>query len=61
MLDIKLIREDPVGVKQKLAARNVDGEAIDEILKLDEQWRARQTTAEQMQEIGRVSCRERVY
>ena len=40
MLDIKLIREQPDLVRQRLAARGAGDEArIDELLKLDEQRR----------------------
>ena len=39
MLDIRLIREEPEVVRQKLATKNVDA-PIDEILSLDEQRRA---------------------
>lgn len=35
MLDIKKIRENPQGVKDGLAARGVDGAAVDEIIALD--------------------------
>lgn len=39
MLDIKLIRDDADGVKAAMTLRNADATAIDEALKLDEQWR----------------------
>lgn len=49
MLDIKLIRDDPAGVKQRLATRNVDGAVVDDVLKLDAQWRAAKTAADEQQ------------
>ncbi len=49
MLDIKLIRDDPEGAKQRLATRGVEPGVIDEILKLDENWRERKTAAEAQQ------------
>jgi seryl-tRNA synthetase len=49
MLDIKQIRDDPDGVKKKLAGRGVEPATIDDILKLDETWRDRKTTAENLQ------------
>ena len=40
MLDIKLIRDQPDFVRQRLAARGAgDERLIDDLLKLDEQWR----------------------
>jgi seryl-tRNA synthetase len=49
MIDIKLIRDDPEGVKRRLATRNADTAAIDEITKLDAKWREKQTDAERRQ------------
>lgn len=49
MIDVKLIRDDAEGVKQRLATRNADVGAIDEVLKLDENWRAKKQDAEQRQ------------
>jgi seryl-tRNA synthetase len=46
MIDVKLIRDDPEGVKRRLATRNADTTAIDEIVKLDTGWRAKNTDAE---------------
>ena len=39
MLDLKLIREDPEGVKAALARRRVPAEAVDEVLELDRRRR----------------------
>ena len=48
MLDIKLIREQPDAVRQRLATRGAgDEEKIDQILALDEQRRKRLVEAEQ--------------
>lgn len=49
MIDIKLIRDDAEGVRQRLATRNADLDVIDEVLKLDENWRAKKQDAEQQQ------------
>lgn len=49
MLDIKYIRENPDEAKRRLATRGVDTATIDEILKIDEQWRAIKFEAEQQQ------------
>jgi seryl-tRNA synthetase len=49
MIDVKLIREDPEGVKRRLATRNADTAAIDEIVKLDAGWRAKTSDAETRQ------------
>jgi Seryl-tRNA synthetase len=39
MLDIKLIRQKPDWAKEKLAARGIKGEEIDELLDYDKQRR----------------------
>ena len=47
MLDLKLIREEPDGVRAALARRGADLPAIvDEILSKDQEWRAATTSAE---------------
>jgi seryl-tRNA synthetase len=47
VLDLKLIREDPEGVKAALARRGLDLPTIvDEILRKDGEWRAATTAAE---------------
>ena len=45
MLDLRLIRRDPDGVRAALARRGDEGR-LDEVLRLDEEWRAATTTAE---------------
>jgi seryl-tRNA synthetase len=56
MLDIKLIRDDPEGAKQRLATRGVEPGVIDEVLKLDETWREKKTAAETRQaELNKAS------
>ncbi|MBI5104478.1 MAG: serine--tRNA ligase [Solirubrobacterales bacterium] len=47
MLDLKLIRRDPDGVRASLARRG-DGSAerLDDLLRLDEEWRSATATAE---------------
>ncbi|MGO9321482.1 MAG: serine--tRNA ligase [Solirubrobacteraceae bacterium] len=49
MLDLKLIREDPDGVRAALARRGADlTEAIGLILEKDQEWRAATTSAESL-------------
>jgi seryl-tRNA synthetase len=49
MLDIRLIRSDPDGVKQALARRgDVAGDAIDSVLALDQRWRGLTTELEEL-------------
>ncbi|MDE3134324.1 MAG: serine--tRNA ligase [Acidobacteriota bacterium] len=48
MLDIRLIRSDPDAVRAGLARRgDVDADAIDRVLELDERWRALTTELEE--------------
>jgi seryl-tRNA synthetase len=49
MLDIKLIRNDPKFVKERLAARLADESAIDAVLDLDGGWRTTTTQVEELQ------------
>lgn len=50
MLDIRLIREDPEGVKARLATRGGDAAAlVDELLQCDEVRRAGETEKQQLQ------------
>jgi seryl-tRNA synthetase len=39
MLDINVLREDPELVKQSMRRRNMDTSLVDDVLKLDTQWR----------------------
>ncbi len=56
MLDMKMIRENPDKIKQKLATRNVPGKQIDKLLKLDEQRRKLIVRSEKLKaERNRVS------
>ncbi len=49
MLDIRLIRRDPEGVRAALARRGPEAAgAVDELLELDERWRAVTTELEQL-------------
>jgi seryl-tRNA synthetase len=49
VLDIRLIRRDPEGVRAALARRGAEAaEAIDELVELDERWRAVTTELEQL-------------
>jgi seryl-tRNA synthetase len=47
MLDLRLIRRDPDGVRAALARRGDEGR-LDEVLRLDQEWRVATTTAEQL-------------
>ena len=57
MLDIRLIRSDPDGVRAALARRGPEAAAaVDRVLELDEHWRARTTEAEEVRaELNRRS------
>ncbi len=57
MLDIRLIRHDPDGVRAALARRGPEpAAAIDRVLELDELWRTRTAEAEEVQaELNRQS------
>jgi seryl-tRNA synthetase len=49
MLDIRLIRNNPDFVKERLRCRNADPAAVDAVLEADSRWRTVQTEAEQLQ------------
>jgi seryl-tRNA synthetase len=57
VLDIRLIRSDPDGVRAALARRGPEAAAaVDRVLELDEHWRARTTEAEEVRaELNRRS------
>jgi seryl-tRNA synthetase len=57
VLDIRLIRNDPDGVREALARRGPESAAaVDRVLELDERWRARTTEAEELRaELNRRS------
>jgi seryl-tRNA synthetase len=57
VLDIRLIRSDPDGVRAALARRGSDAAgAVDRVLELDELWRARTAEAEELRaELNRRS------
>ena len=56
MLDIKLIRTDPEGVKERLAARLADPTAIDTVVDADSRWRHVTAEAEEAQaELNKAS------
>ncbi|MBN6204246.1 serine--tRNA ligase, partial [Staphylococcus saprophyticus] len=48
MLDIKLFRNDPEFLKEKVAKRGMDSKVVDEVLELDEQRRQLISQAEEM-------------
>lgn len=49
MLDIKLIRENPEKIKKGIKSRNINPKIIDEILKLDGEWRKAKISWENLQ------------
>lgn len=49
MLDIKLLREQPDFVKERLTARNAETAAVDAVREVDARWRAATTEAEALQ------------
>ena len=49
MLDIKLLREKPEFVKERLQARNADPAAIDAVLSADARWREVKSEADDLQ------------
>jgi seryl-tRNA synthetase len=57
VLDIRLIRNDPDGVREALARRGPEAAAaVDRVLELDQRWRARTTEAEELRaELNRRS------
>jgi seryl-tRNA synthetase len=57
VLDIRLIRNDPDGVRKALARRGPEhAAAVDRVLELDERWRSRTTEAEELRaELNRRS------
>lgn len=58
MLDITLIREHPEIVKASEKKRNRDPKAVDEILKLDQEWRSELKNAEQLKHKRNVVSEE---
>src|SRR5437763_2422770 len=48
MLDLRLIREDPDGVREALARRKAGDGVVDEILALDERWRSLQPQRDEL-------------
>jgi seryl-tRNA synthetase len=57
VLDIRLIRNDPDGIREALARRGPEpAAAVDRVLELDQLWRARTTEAEELRaELNRRS------
>lgn len=59
MLDIKVIREKPDFVRERLASRGAGDEArIDEVLRLDEQRRKLLTEVEQLKSLRNRASKE---
>src|SRR5437763_3669731 len=48
MLDLRLIREDPDGVREALVRRRAGDGVVDEILALDERWRSLQPQRDEL-------------
>ncbi|MDQ2687354.1 MAG: serine--tRNA ligase [Armatimonadota bacterium] len=58
MLDIKLLREKPEFVKERLQARSADPAAIDAVLSADARWREVKSEAEELQARLKNATRE---
>jgi seryl-tRNA synthetase len=58
MLDIDLIRETPDVVKESMRRRNMDTSAMEEVLKLDHEWRNVLTEGNQLRHRKNVLARE---
>lgn len=48
MIDIKLIRDNPHHIKERLSTKNVDPQKIDTLLDFDTQWRALMTQSDEL-------------
>ncbi|MEA2247739.1 MAG: seryl-tRNA synthetase [Solirubrobacteraceae bacterium] len=57
MLDLRLIRRDPEAVRAALARRG-DADRLDEVLTLDEDWRAATATAERLRADQKAASEE---
>ncbi len=59
MLDLKLIREDPDGVRRALVRRDEAlGQTVDEILAKDREWRAATSEAESLRATQRIASEQ---
>ena len=58
MLDIKLIREQPDLVKASEKKRNRDAAIVDEVLKMDEQWKRELKQAEERKHIIQLHLKD---
>lgn len=58
MLDINVLREDPELVKQSMRRRNMDTSAVDDVLKLDHEWRTVLTEGNQLRHRKNVLAEE---
>jgi len=58
MLDVNLVREEPELVKQSMRRRNMDTFLVDEVLRLDSEWRAVLTEGNQSRHRKNVLAEE---
>ena len=58
MLDIKLFRNDPARIKDAIAARGGDPAAVDEVVRLDEAWRAAALRRDELRNLRKVLSKE---
>ncbi len=58
MLDINLIRENPEKIKEGIQKKNVDAKLVDKFLRLDEQWRAKTATVDQLKTEQNILSKE---
>lgn len=58
MLDINVVREDPELVKHSMRKRNMDTSVVDDVLKLDSEWRAVLTEGNELRHRKNVLAQE---
>src|SRR3989338_3528990 len=58
MLDINFIRQNPEQVRQSEKKRNRDPTVIDQVLKLDEEWKKKQKEVEELKHLRNVVSEE---
>jgi seryl-tRNA synthetase len=58
MIDIKIVREDPQLLKDALERRNMDISVVDELARIDEEWRAKLTRVEDLKAERNAASKE---
>ncbi len=58
MIDIKIVRENPQLLKDALERRNMDISVVDELARIDEEWRARLTQVEDLKAERNAASKE---